>query len=94
MSGPPTFKCPEPGCEHVLHNLRFQTEEALVSRTSGLVRKPLAVERTFSGICPEHGEMWVAASGHHISSSETIGYEADADWQKVAFAVRNVGRKF
>ncbi len=42
-----TFKYPEPGCEHVLNDPRFKSEETLVSPWRGLVTKPLAVERNF-----------------------------------------------
>ena len=91
---PRTLKCPALGCDHVLIDLRFESEEALISPSEGLERRPLTVERNFSGICPQHGEVWVAATGHHISSRNTIGYEADAEWQKIAFAARNIDRKF
>jgi hypothetical protein len=88
-----TLQCPVPGWEHLLNEPQFKSEEAVIS-PGQLVRKPLGVERNFSAICPEHGECWVAESGHHISSPNTVGYEVDATWQEIAFAVRNVDRKF
>jgi hypothetical protein len=78
----------------MLDNAKFTSEEALVSRNRGLVRKPPAIERNFLAICSDHGEVWVAKSGHHISSTDTVGYEADLEWQPIAFAARNIDRKF
>ena len=86
------IRCPKPACERVLTDLGFESEEALVS-SGQLVRKPLAVERNFVASCPDHGSVWLAASGHHVSSEETVGYELIDSWQAIAFAVRNVDRK-
>ena len=63
-------------------------------RNTDLCRPSLAVERNFLAVCPDHGGVWVAKSGHHISSKDAIGYEADSEWQQIAFAIRNLGRQF
>ena len=88
-----TLKCPKPGCDGQVYDLIFISEEALVS-DKGFVRKPKAVSRNRWASCPVHGKVWLASPGHHITSSETVGYVADKPWQEDAFAVMNIDRKF
>jgi len=91
------MKCPKSFCQHILSDLSFKGEEAFDSR--GFVRKPRTLERNFVGLCPDHGEVWLAKPGHHITESRRMGtvdavfFEIDADWQNIAFAVRNLDRK-
>jgi hypothetical protein len=88
-----SLKCTQPGCERLLNEPKFKSEEALFLPISGWVRKPTVVDRNFLGMCPDHGEIWVAVSGHHISSCDTVGYELNAEsGNQIAFAVRNVNR--
>ncbi len=82
-----TLKCPIPGCDREVAVQEFTSEEALVSSAKGLVRKPKAVRRIFRATCPDHGKVSVADYGHHITSSEAVGFIADEEWQQIAFAV-------
>jgi hypothetical protein len=78
-------------------DVRFIREGALVTpATAMLTRKPLAVQRAYSGICPTHGNVTVIVDGHHVTDrkapdggrvTDTVGYEANDEWQLVTFAV-------
>jgi hypothetical protein len=85
------FKCPRPGCARDVIDPSFIEERALVTAT--LKRKPLAVIREFSAICPDHGKVNVIDDdGHHVSSGDTVGYECKENehWRVVAFAVMRI----
>jgi hypothetical protein len=91
------FKCSDPGCINEATDLRFIHEAALVGpSTAMLTRKPLAVQRVFSGTCTTHGKVTLIADGHQVTErktldgdrvTDTVGYEANKEWQSVAFAV-------
>ncbi len=91
------FNCSRPGCMNEVTDLRFIREAALVApATAMLTRKPLAVQRAYSGVCPTHGKVTVIADGHHVTDrktpdcgrvTDTVGYEANEEWHLVTFAV-------
>ena len=84
-----TWNCSEPGCDREIVDTTFRNEEALVEQGKPLTRKPLAVERIFSGKCPKHGDVLVTREGHHVSSGEAVGYEMREESAAITFAVRN-----
>jgi hypothetical protein len=79
------YKCPRPGCESDVSARQF-IREAGLARPGTWVRKPLAVLRAFSAICPIHGKVTMVDDGHHVND-DTVEYEANEEWQSVAFAV-------
>ena len=63
-----TYPCPIEGCKHTALPFVLICEEAIIPVGKPLSRKPKALMRNFSVICPDHGEQWFQKEGHHVST--------------------------
>jgi hypothetical protein len=51
-------------CDLAVPMTRLVSEEVLMLTATG---QRLGVQRTFEGVCPDHGKFWRTLTAHHVS---------------------------